>query len=110
MKTPRSHARQPAFTIVELLIVIVIIAILAAITVVAYNGLQTRARASAASAALSQARKKLELYKVDNGSYPATGSLSTAGITDANDTTYQYTASNNNQDFLPWLTPYPISA
>lgn len=37
-------AKQSGFTIVELLIVIVIIGILAAITVVAYNGVQTRAQ------------------------------------------------------------------
>ena len=36
--------RQKGFTIVELLIVIVVIGILAAITVVAYNGIQERAR------------------------------------------------------------------
>ena len=35
--------RQKGFTIVELLIVIVVIGILAAITVVAYNGIQERA-------------------------------------------------------------------
>lgn len=90
------HQKQPkssAFTIVELLIVIVIIAILAAITIVAYNGIQTRARASAASSALSQAKKKLELYKVDNSTYPTTGNLATAGISNS-DTTYQYTSTN----------------
>ena len=36
------------FTLVELLIVIVVIAILAAISVVAYNGIQTRANNTAA--------------------------------------------------------------
>ena len=80
------------FTIVELLIVIVIIAILAAITIAAYNGIQNRARASAASSALSQAVKKLELYKVDNSAYPTSTNLASAGITNANDTTYQYTS------------------
>ena len=80
------------FTIVELLIVVVIIAILAAITIVAYNGIQQRARASAASSALSQAAKKLELYKVDNSAYPTSTNLASAGITNANDTTYQYTS------------------
>ena len=36
--------RQRGFTIVELLIVIVVIGILAAITVVAFNGVQRKAR------------------------------------------------------------------
>lgn len=60
--------KQPGFTIVELLIVIVVIGVLAAITVVAYNGIQNRSRASAASSALSQASKKIKLYLVDNPS------------------------------------------
>ena len=87
-----SSRNKAAFTLVELLIVVVIIAILAAITIVAYNGIQNRARASAASSALSQAAKKLELYKVDNSAYPTSANLASAGITNTNDTTYQYTS------------------
>lgn len=79
------------FTIVELLIVIIVIAILATISIVAYRGIQERARASEASAGLAQAKKKLELYKVDNTTYPTTGNLASAGITDT-DVSYQYTS------------------
>jgi prepilin-type N-terminal cleavage/methylation domain-containing protein len=74
---------QKGFTIVELLIVIVVIAILAAITIVAYNGIQDRAKASAAQSAAAQAAKKVALYAVEhNDQYPTLEQLSEAGITD----------------------------
>jgi prepilin-type N-terminal cleavage/methylation domain-containing protein len=63
--------RRKGFTIVELLIVIVIIAILAAITVVAYNGVLGRARDSQRLQDMSTIIKGLEIYKTQNGSYPA---------------------------------------
>ena len=55
------------FTIVELLIVIVVIAILAAITIVAYNGIQGRALDSTRLSDLATIRKALEAYKTVNG-------------------------------------------
>ncbi len=85
--------KQPGFTIVELLIVVVVIAILAAITIVAYAGIQQRARESAVSSSVSQAKKKLEVYKVEKGSYPLTNDFSLAGITDPS-VNYQYTSSD----------------
>lgn len=58
------------FTIVELLIVIVVIAILAAISVVAYSGVQDRAEASKTATAVEAYKKALLLYKADKGAYP----------------------------------------
>lgn len=49
------------FTIVELLIVIVVIAILAAITIVAYSGIQSQAQHSARLSATSQAQKQIQV-------------------------------------------------
>lgn len=89
----RRKQNQSAFTIVELLIVIVVIAILAAISIVAYNGIQSRARASSASSAATQAAKKLALYQVDNGMYPANGALASAGIINGSDVNYQYSGA-----------------
>lgn len=80
------------FTIVELLIVIVVIGILAAISIVAYNGIQGRAQAAAASSALEQTGKKLALYAVDNSAYPI--DLATIGITNSGGTSYQYSVNN----------------
>lgn len=67
MKKTRS-----GFTLVELLIVIVIIAILAAITIVAYNGIQNRANDSRRMQDLAQIKRALKLYQTDNNdTFPA---------------------------------------
>jgi len=62
--------RNSGFTIVELLIVIVVVAVLAAISVVAYNGIQSRAIISKTKSDLAAFQRLLELYKADNGTYP----------------------------------------
>lgn len=73
------QTKQRGFTIVELLIVVVIIAILAAITIVAYNGIQNRAKTSAAAGAASTLQKKVEAYAVENTTFPtAANTLTTA--------------------------------
>jgi len=69
--------RRHGFTIVELLIVIVVIAILAAITIVAYNGVQQRTHTNAEKAAASSLRKKIESYNAVRSAYPTFNS--TAG-------------------------------
>jgi prepilin-type N-terminal cleavage/methylation domain-containing protein len=58
------------FTLVELLIVIVVIAILATISVVAYNGIQNRSYDTAVKNDLSRNARNAELFKVDNSKYP----------------------------------------
>lgn len=62
---------QKGFTIVELLIVIVVIAILAAITIVAFNGIQNRAKASSAQSAANTVIKKAEAANSVASSYPS---------------------------------------
>ena len=61
------------FTIVELLIVIVVIAILASITIVSYNGIQGRAKNVQLLSAMDAYEKALRLYMIEhNGQVPLT--------------------------------------
>mgnify|MGYP000896349401 CR=1 FL=1 len=70
------------FTIVELLIVIVVIGILAAITVVAFNGIQTRSENTKTAQAIGQYVKLLSNYATTYGVYPTSAIPPTAPPTD----------------------------
>ena len=97
MNIPRfNHRRKsderisPAFTIVELLIVVVVIAILAAITIVSYAGISNNARLSSLKVELSQAAKKLETEKIKSGTTTYPASLTAAGVPTEPNITYNY--------------------
>ncbi len=66
-------AQQRGFTLVELLIVIVIISVLITVVVVAYSGMTERGHRSKRVADINAVQKALELYRLDNGYYPANG-------------------------------------
>lgn len=66
----KAKQQERGFTIVELLIVIVVIAILATITIVAYNGVQARAKQATAADNASKVQQVAESINVDTGSYP----------------------------------------
>jgi type II secretion system protein G len=92
--------RTSGFTIVELLIVIVVIAILATISVVAYAGIQVRARDSQRQQDIKQIVAALEMYYLDNGAYP-----NGSGSTTIN-SSWSTTADASWQNFVNALTPY----
>lgn len=99
------HKQKNGFTIVELLIVIVVIAILAAITLVAYNGIQKKAITSVVQSDLNGAAKQLEISRQTNGdTYPSNGSSlkSSQGVQlsyfyDSDRNSYCVGASSTNQ-------------
>jgi prepilin-type N-terminal cleavage/methylation domain-containing protein len=62
--------RHEAFTIVELLVVIVVIGILAAITIVSYTGISGRAVTATLQSDLTNASDQLKIYQATYGSYP----------------------------------------
>lgn len=73
MQKTKSHGK--GFTIIELLVVIVIIAILVAITAMTYAGIQTRSRLSKIETDITAVQKLIEAYKARNGTYPITAAV-----------------------------------
>lgn len=86
-----------AFTIVELLVVIVVIGVLAAITVVSYAGISQRAVATSLKSDLNNAVTQLKLDQVTNGSYPTALNLANGGkgIPSSPGTIYTYAVNNS---------------
>ena len=71
-RTPNSELRirRRAFTLVEMLLVITIIGILAALVIPKMVGRSEQARQAAAHADISSIKTALDAYEVDNGGYP----------------------------------------
>lgn len=106
--TRMNHSRTRGFTIVELLIVIVVIAILAAITIVAYNGIQARAKNDQMVSSVRAYYQAFQNYANDNaGNYPTSnGCLGQSTYYTSNPcyvgaNSYNYSTSLNNA-----LAPY----
>lgn len=76
----RYSTKQVGFSIVELLIVITVIGILAAIVILSYSGIQNSARDSAVKTDLRNISEKLELYYLDNKTYPRGSTYANLGI------------------------------
>ena len=103
------------FTIVELLIVIVVIAVLAAITTVAYNGIQNRTYETTVRSDLRMMAKKLAIYKLDssNDRYPLGMSaslspvdikVSTSGYSTVANTNLTYYETDDGMDYALFAT------
>lgn len=105
MKKEWAKNKNLGFTIVELLIVIVIIGILAALVIVAYNGIQTKARDTARIDKISKISRAIEAYYVDNGRYPpildGQGKESTCGSQTEN-----WGHCDRNKQLTDMLAPY----
>lgn len=95
----------------ELLIVIVVIAILATISIIAYNGIQTRAENTKTISAVTQWAKAIRMYEAAQGSWPTVNSC--LGDTDTYTDSYSGRCYNPetsgwvvNSTFLTQMRPY----
>jgi prepilin-type N-terminal cleavage/methylation domain-containing protein len=94
--------KMRGFTLVELIIVIVIIGILAAVTVVGYQNQTAKARDSKRLSDIDSIRKAVDLYYHTNGKYPDY----VPGNTCAGEGGFCYTSSGNLGNYIGGLTEY----
>lgn len=87
--------KKAGFTIAELVITIIVIAILATISIVVYSSSQENANRSLLQATLTQSATKLETYKHETGDqYPAL--FEDTGISLPQNVSYQYYPNNTS--------------
>lgn len=75
-RASRTNFSSKGFTIVELLIVVVVIAILATITVVAYNGISQQAKTSVVSLAVNTWEKAIAMERATTDALPINNNAS----------------------------------
>lgn len=91
-----------AFTVIELLIVIVIIGILSAVTLVSYTSVTQRATVASLKSDLASASSQLKLYQAENATYPylidcsASPAATSICIKNSPGTTYVYRGKVND--------------
>jgi prepilin-type N-terminal cleavage/methylation domain-containing protein len=74
------NKQNRGFTIIELLVVIVVIGLLAALVLNSFQGVQGRARDTERRTDVNAIATQLEVYYQDNGRYPDVGSVTIDGI------------------------------
>ncbi|MEI8141039.1 MAG: prepilin-type N-terminal cleavage/methylation domain-containing protein [bacterium] len=70
MKMKLSRKNKAGFTLVELMVVAIIVAILAAVAIPLMTGNKKKAMATEAQAALGSIRTAMQVYKAENGNFP----------------------------------------
>jgi type IV pilus assembly protein PilE len=76
--------KYSGFTIVELLIVIVVIGILAALVITTYNGIQQKARDTERKTDINAVHGQVEAYNAQNGKYPTLANVNDSTFRSAN--------------------------
>ncbi len=102
----RNSRRTGAFTLVEMLLVLVILATLAAIVIPKMAGRSQQAKVTAAQSQISSIEMALDAFEVDNGYYPKTGALDDLIDQPANAPEWKGPYLKKGVPLDPWTNPY----
>jgi len=95
---------KSGFTLVEILIVVVILGILAAIVIPQFTDASTEAKYSSLAANLQTLRAQIELYKIQHNDDPPT----LTGFVDQLTGTTDVNGATTGSDFGPYMRDIPV--
>ncbi|HEX4084991.1 MAG TPA: type II secretion system major pseudopilin GspG [Chthoniobacteraceae bacterium] len=98
--------RRTAFTLVEMLLVLFILATLAAIVIPKMTGRSQQAKVTAAASQISSISMALDAFEVDNGFYPKTGQLDELTSQPANAPNWKGPYLSKGIPLDPWGNAY----
>lgn len=99
--------KRSAFTLIELLLVMVIIAILAAIVVPKFTGRIEDSKIKAATGEISLVKTALGMFEIDNGRFPTSEEGLGALVNNpGNLPNWHKTLDTNSTPVDPWGNPY----
>ncbi len=104
MRHIQPSRRQEAFTLVEMLLVLVILAVLAAIVIPKFSGRTEQAKEAAAKTQLKSIEQALETYEVDLAGYPKDLNQLTVEVKDSEGKSHGPYMNSIPND--PWGAPY----
>ncbi len=94
-----SHRTTAGFTLVELLIALVIVAILAGTAIPSYYRYVVRSRQATATTQLTAVWQAQEIYRLQNGSYATNGTLLSGWLSTSKEYTFALTNPGGNSTF-----------
>jgi general secretion pathway protein G len=103
----KAYRNRKGFTLVEILIVVIILGILAAIVIPQFTSASSDARQSSLTSQLQTLRSQVELYKLQHGDAYPTSDGTAAGTWDWTKLTGTTTYAGNNVG--PYLQQIPVN-
>ena len=111
------HAKNQGFTLVEILIVVVILGILAAIVIPQFSDASTQSKLSSCQSSLQSLRSQIQLYKIQHNDQAPTVALfedamtkcSAAGASEASDYVARTADNKTSHPFGPYVQQVPMN-